>query len=619
MAEQQITPPTSPEVVDTFQVEEGVTAHVVKMGKVKKSGDVRPAAKAQKDPFKQQYSANSGLDQVLEPPYSMDWLARAAENNSILQPCVDSMAVNTGGFGYQLVPTIDLDRMEDGPEKEKIRKEMDREKQEIESFFNFCHPDESFISLTMKRGVDKHQTGNAYWEITRYGNGRPAGIEHVPSYNTRLALLDKFYTTFIDKIKVSSTEYQDKLTRKYFRRFCQINADGRKTWYKEFGDPRALDAKTGKWLTVTRDNGSLRLADGVTQEQFDKADKANEIIHFRHYCTYSPYGVPKWIGNTLSVVGARAYEEINMDFADNKAIPPLCIMVSGGKLKGDSVQRIRDYVEQNLKGRNNFHSILILETDVKTDPNMPGQTSRGAIDLKPLTEAIQKDELFSNYDKRARDKIRGAFRLPPIYAGDTQDYTRATAQESTTVAEKQVFQPERVLDDHAINRKLLAAMGVRYWEFQSNTAIEDSATEQATIYRNIRAELTVNEGRRYVAKIINTELPPLKSWWAKDVPIGVVIALLQQRQAELLASVKEKSIEVAAQAKGIDTEDTGEGDNQDQVVTPGAFESPPEADPPKGVEEKTQVAKSSIQAIESLEELDQVMSELVDLESKAGL
>ena len=41
--------------------------------------------------------------------------------------------------------------------------------------------------------------------------------------------------------------------------------------------------------------------------------------------------------------------------------------------------------------------------------------------------------------KNNRDKIRSAFRLHPIYTGESQDYTRATADTARQVTEEQVF------------------------------------------------------------------------------------------------------------------------------------------------------------------------------------
>lgn len=543
--------------IEEIELAEGVTATIVggkskaaalRLPKGRSSKETRPESKAAQDPFSPLYTSQ-GLDAIVEPPYPMDWLCRAAENNSILGSCIDSVSLNSVGMGWHLIPTVNIDHMEDGPDKDALKIEMDQEKATLEAFLDYCHPEESIESLAQKRSYDKGLTGCGYWEVTRFGNGELAGLEHVPSYTMRLSRMDKEVTTFRQWVKVSKTDYEERTFRKHFRRFLQITPDGRRTWFKEFGDPRILDSKTGRWITGTNEKGNPVWMSGFSPESCPEVDqRATEILYFHHYCTYSPYGVPKWIGNTLSVVGSRAYEEINADFADNKAVPPLAILVSGGKLKADSISRIENYVNTHIKGRGNFHSVLILETDAKSDPNLPGQLTRGAIELKPLTEAMQKDELFSAYDKRARDKIRGSFRLPPIYAGDTQDYTRATAEESGAVAEKQVFTPERLLDDQVINRKLLAAMRVRYWEFRSNSAVEDSAQDKADIYTKIRSEMTINEARKMIAEFMNADLPPLKPWWASQVPVSVILGLFQQDQANSLADLQAQKNEIAAHA-----------------------------------------------------------------------
>ena len=69
--------------------------------------------------------------------------------------------------------------------------------------------------------------------------------------------------------------------------------------------------------------------------------------------------------------------------------------------------------------------------------------------------------------KDIRTEIRSTFKLPPIYTGDTTDYTRATALESARVAEEQVFEPERREFDQIFNRTVLADMQINYWKFTS--------------------------------------------------------------------------------------------------------------------------------------------------------
>ena len=37
----------------------------------------------------------------------------------------------------------------------------------------------------------------------------------------------------------------------------------------------------------------------------------------------SPYGVPRWVGTLLSVLGSRQMEEVNYLYFENKSVPPM--------------------------------------------------------------------------------------------------------------------------------------------------------------------------------------------------------------------------------------------------------------------------------------------------------
>ena len=77
---------------------------------------------------------------------------------------------------------------------------------------------------------------------------------------------------------------------------------------------------------------------------------------------------PKGVGVDTLVLGDLHWGdhdpkaiEANYDYFDNKAIPPLIISVSGGGFSKDTVKVVENYVDENIKGRQNFHKILILE------------------------------------------------------------------------------------------------------------------------------------------------------------------------------------------------------------------------------------------------------------------
>lgn len=476
---------------------------IAKVTPIGTSDDAIPISqRIEEDPFAGKYGA-----EIIEPPYDLMKLASMLETSNILAQCVEAMETNIDGFGFTLEPLVTPEKGGEYPEEAK------EEKAKILNFFKFCNPEESFVSIRRKTRRDLETTGNAYWELLRNGRGELAGIVHVPSYTVRLTRLDEDFTDVKVPVRADDLEYEEIPYRKRFRRYVQIQG-GRKTYWKELGDPRTIDSRTG------------RIADPADP----KVVPANEMLHFRIYSPRSPYGIPRWIGNLLSILGSRAAEEINYLYFDNKSVPPFVVLVSGGRLADGVRERLEAYVEENLKGRTNFHKALILEAEpAGSGPVSIGPTGQVRMDIKPLTELIQKDALFMRYDEMNREKVRSAFRLPPLYVGLSRDYTRATAEESRDVAEAQVFGPERDEFDFMINRRILADMRVKYWEFKTLSAPQENADKQAEMLSKLaRIGLTTREVRRFIEQIMNVDLKvdELEGDWL-DEPLEVYLAKLR--------------------------------------------------------------------------------------------
>lgn len=463
------------------------------------------------DPFSGFY----GEGQAIEPPFNLKVLAQLPEYSSILPQCIDAYETNIDGFGYTLEPIDGVKQDDNG----KYPAEVESERKRIKLFFDYCHPELSFSMIRRRTRRDRESTGNGFWEVLRDGKGMPCGLEHLESYTMRLCRLDKEPTEYEIMVRKEDGSYEPIKYRKRFRRYVQIR-DGARMYFKEFGDPRPIDTKTGKVLTDA-------------EAKDPKTLLATEVIHFKIYSPHTPYGVPRWIGNLINIQGSRAMEEVNYTHFDNKAIPPLALLVSG-KLGENSVKTITDYIEQNIKGRSNYHKILVIEAETQPNPMMgPGQQKIG-LELVPLTGAQQKDALFMEYDAKSRDKVRSSFRLPPIYVGETRDYNRSTAEEAKNTAEEQVFAPERDDFDFMINRLLFPALGVKYWKFKSLAATVDNASDMTDMLKVFAdVGMTVREARRVIEEILNKSLPepePDADWL--DMPLKVFMAKLQAGDKE---------------------------------------------------------------------------------------
>ncbi|OGQ97511.1 MAG: phage portal protein, partial [Deltaproteobacteria bacterium RIFOXYA12_FULL_61_11] len=500
---------------------------------------------------------------AIEPPYDPEALCLLTEHSNSLRQNVDAYATNIDGFGHRFEPAIDFDaddaddRIADsiylerlaardrgelpaGSQLQPTAEEVTERKRELvqlarierarlESFFDFCCFDHSFVDLRRRTRQDLEVSGNAFWEVLRDGRGEIARLVYVPSYSVRLMPLDLDPVEVEDRVRVSPVAFDAVSTRRRLRRYVQIQGFER-VYFKSFGDPRIVSRKTGGVF-----------ADAESLVDTDPGDgPATELVHFSVHSPRSPYGVPRWVGTMLAVLGSRQMEEVNYLYFENKSVPPLALLVSGGRLSEASVPRIERFIEENLKGKANFHKILILEAEGGTGTS---ETTRAKIELRPLTDAQQQDALFQLYDERNIDKVGSAFRLPRLLRGESKDFNRATAESALRFAEDQVFQPERDEFDFLMNRRLLADMGIRFWRFRSQTPVtRDPERMTNMVEKLVRVGvLTPEEGRLLAGDIFNKEFRKIGDDWTKR-PITLTLAGIQTQQTDVDAGSRRTAL-----------------------------------------------------------------------------
>jgi PBSX family phage portal protein len=398
----------------------------------------------------------------------------------------------------------------------EIEMEMRLERAKLDTFFRFCSIDMSFVELRKRMRTDKEVQGNGYWEVIRNldGAGEVAQIVYIKAFSMRLLPVCE-PVRISSKIKRTPITYDTIEINHRFRGFVQV-FQKKKTFYKEFGDPRVMSADTGRYYETPEQLMREESEDGEHTPRI-----ATEILHFAIHSPRSSYGVPRWIGALLAVLGGRQAEEINFLYFENKSVPPMVVMVNGGRLAGSSVKRIQDYIENQIKGKHNFHKILVLEGEGPSSASMTSNPGTGPkIEIKPLTQSQLKDGLFLDYDERSTDKVGMSFRLPRLLRGDIRDFNRATAEAALEYTENQVFNPEREEFDWLVNRKIFTDLGIKYWTFASNGPSTRNPMDLAEMVVNLvkASVLTPEEAREFARAIFNVDLKKIDEIWTKIPP-----------------------------------------------------------------------------------------------------
>ncbi len=480
------------------------------------------------DPF----AALASEGEVIEPPFDLLTLAMLPEHSTELNQCVEAMEINIEGFGHRQKPRVDASASSKAPST--LLKQVRKESVFLTNFFEYA-TEESFVAFRRKLRKDLETTGNAYYEVIRDAKGEIQSFKHVPSYQMRLTKVDD------DSIEVNQPVLELQIdgsikvvtikTWRRFRRFVQSRAihrrnlslvGSKKRWFKQFGDPRRMDNDTGKF------EGTPTGPKKVKRKRL-----ANEIVHLRLYNSRSPYGTPRFIGNLLTIFGDRASEEINYITFRNNNIPSMVVLCSNGQLTEGSIERIESFVESQIQGSDNYSKFLIIEGESNSEEGE--EQGQLKLTIEPLTADQHKDALFQNYSKQNQDKVRRSYRLPPIFVGRSDDYTRGTAETSRRLADEQVFAPERDEFDQHMNREIYPAMGVRFHKFKSNSP---NTTDNEQLVRILAGAektggMTPRIARVLLGDILSMDIADdFPADFSSDVPFSLTMAEAVKNMAD---------------------------------------------------------------------------------------
>lgn len=448
-------------------------------------------------------------DKIIRPPLTQAELALLQEYSSELGQIIDSMTIGIEGFGGRLIQ-----RKCEKDHAEKNQAAIVEEKNWLTSFFELPNANGSFVTLRKETREDLESTGNAYWELvpSPVKKDRYSAVNKLDAPTMWITKSDKKFTPMRMNYVGPDMNVQAKTFMVRFRRYVQI-VGNKRVWFKQFGDPRPILKTTGE----------------VAPEGTNKKLLANEVFHHKIYTPRrTPYGMPRFTGNIIAIKGSRSADETNILTQQNNHVPSMAIMVSGGMLTDGSVQRIREFVDTQIKASSNYSKFLILEGESQHDGLSSSSSMK--IEIKPLADAQHKDQLWQEYDNNNAKKLRRSFRLPPILVGSSENYDRATASVSEALAEKYVFNPEREFMDEVINRILLQ-QGFKYWKFKSNSpnVTDDEDLTKIITGGEKTGAVTPRIARMMLEDILNRELPEFKDkddegYFDPDVPFSLTLA-----------------------------------------------------------------------------------------------
>lgn len=457
----------------------------------------------------------SNRSEILINDASMEWkepllpigsLREMVRNSNILPQCIMAYKDNICGFG------IGIRYKSDDEETEDMKAEFVRAEAIVELLNLDRNTKEIFEDLVQCR----EEVGIGFIEVIRTLEGGVCQVEYIREPDT-------IKMTIKQELSIEITYFHngEEIKRpKRFRKFKQ-EKNGKVVYFKEFGDPRVMNKRTGVYVAMEGAEESELVA---------LEDQANEILDFP--IGSDDYGCVRWIGQILNVDGSRRAESLNSNYFINGRHTPLAIVVSGGTLSDDSFAKLQEYMN-GIRGESGQHSFLVLEAEEDGSKAAFEGDHQPKVELKDMASMLQKDELFQDYIDNGRKKTQSSFRLPDLYVGYTTDFNRATAQTAMEITEKQVFQPERTSLAWVVNHRLLNEYGFKYVEAYFK---EPDITNPDDLFKllnvaNQAGGVTPNDARGVALTAMGRSAEPFQEEWS-NIPLVVQNGMAEKEQLQ---------------------------------------------------------------------------------------
>lgn len=327
---------------------------------------------------------------VITPPYNLDYLARLYTASAPHYAAVNAKVENIVGLGFDLIDSHKTTQQFDAVTNEKtarrMRQKLAEAKNKMFEWLDDCNEDDEFEETMRKVYTDYEAMGNGYFEIGRTATGQIGYIGHIPATTIRVR--------------------QDR------DGFVQI-VSNKAVFFRNFGDKDKTNP-------------------------IDDAE-TNEIIHLKKYSPVnSYYGVPDVIAALQAISGNEFAARFNLDYFENKAVPRYVVVIKGGQLSTGSQQKVVEFFETGLKGKNHRTLFVPLPAD---EPDR-----KASFEMKPV-EAGTQDASFVNYTKINLQNILMAEKVPMTKVGLAEGVNLAVARDADKTFKEQVCRPaQRILE-----------------------------------------------------------------------------------------------------------------------------------------------------------------------------
>jgi len=424
----------------------------------------------------------------------------------------------------------------------RLAKRQDNERQFLASWTARCCPGTTYRATRSLVGLDMEIMGTGYMEVLRNTMGQPSHLIWTPSWTVRARPMDQAIIPVLERVPVSCLSWSQEWQPRRFRSYVQVDSAGNAVGvYKEFGDPRILSRKTGRYYHTLEQMHTQHdeFYDIEGSDERIPALPATELLSFQLQTPVNTtYGKPDWTGVYPSLLGARELEEENRTILTDQKVPQMFVLVSGGSgIDKASMDRLQEEITTNRASGKK--SIYFLQA-------RSAKTTAGGISPNPDMEIVKTkseqhtDSLGVNYQKNAGKLSRMAYRLPRSEIGDDEGSGKELQQHGHRFAEAQVYDPRRDIIDDRVTTTVLKDLGIQTLRHKLRPRPPKAPTERAEIVTKLTQAgiLTPDDGRVEARDILDRDYKDLLGVWSK-LPKELLTAILQTKNQLVAAALME--------------------------------------------------------------------------------
>lgn len=391
-------------------------------------------------------------DNALEPPVSLESLAKLSQISSLRASIIDAISTNVVGLGYG----IDV---AEGHE-EQVTDPRDVARQVAATLEALAMRDvrmdrPSFTELMFAVKTDEEEVGQGFLEVSRdKRTGKIDGLFHIPGKLMRRLKDRSGYVLLDEDEQVASVEFYNF---------------GEKVNYTDDGEPTG-DLEQGK--TWAR----------------------NEALSFKLYTSESrDYGLPRDVAEAMDYAGDKLAAEYNIGFFDSGGTPPTLLFISA---TGD------DTMGQKVTFRVPQETVARIGNTIKSDSGHRDKVAiiplpqNATVEKITLGEISERDMGFVNYRTDNAQRILSAFRMQPIFVGLSSE-GRYDAEVQRSITLEQLFDPEQTRYEARLRATLIKDLGYSSMELKfKRMAVESDAARRESAQRLAEAaDITLREHR----------------------------------------------------------------------------------------------------------------------------